>query len=173
MSIEIIQCTSNDAQKLQEISRTTFYDTFAHMNAEESMNAYLENAFQLKKIEEELATPFSEFYFIYDNEQLAGYLKVNVNEAQTEQMGDETLEIERIYIVDKFQQRGLGKHLLHKAIEVARSKMKKKIWLGVWERNIGALHFYNKMGFVQTGTHAFYMGDEEQTDLIMIKAIES
>ena len=30
---------------------------------------------------------------------------------------------------------------------------------------------YVGMGFVQTGTHSFYMGDEEQTDIIMTKTL--
>lgn len=28
-----------------------------------------------------------------------------------------------------------------------------------------------KMGFVQTGAHSFYMGDEEQIDMIMTKTL--
>ena len=32
---------------------------------------------------------------------------------------------------------------------------KKKIWLGVWEKNENAIAFYKKMGFVQTGVHSF------------------
>ncbi|WP_039790739.1 GNAT family acetyltransferase, partial [Paenibacillus riograndensis] len=39
--------------------------------------------------------------------------------------------------------------------------------LGVWEKNENAIAFYKKMGFVQTGSHSFYMGDEEQIDIIM------
>ena len=48
---------------------------------------------------------------------------------------------------------------------------KEKIWLGVWEKNENAIAFYKKMGFVQTGAHSFYMGDEEQMDFIMTKTL--
>ena len=48
---------------------------------------------------------------------------------------------------------------------------KKKIWLGVWEKNKNAIAFYKKQGFVQIGSHSFYMGDEEQIDLIMVKTL--
>jgi len=86
-------------------------------------------------------------------------------------MGDESLEIERIYIKKEFQKHGLGKYLLNKAIELAMECNKRKIWLGVWENNENAIGFYKKMGFVQTGTHSFYMGDDEQTDFIMTKTL--
>lgn len=100
---------------------------------------------------------------------MAGYLKVNIDGAQTEKMGNESLEIERIYIRSKFQKHGLGKYLLNTAMEIAIERNKKKIWLGVWEKNENALAFYKKMGFVQAGAHSFYMGDEEQIDFIMTK----
>jgi len=86
-------------------------------------------------------------------------------------MGDESLEIERIYIKSKFQKHGLGKQLLNKAIHIAKERDKKKVWLGVWENNANAIAFYQKMGFVQTGAHTFHMGDEEQIDFIMTKAL--
>lgn len=108
---------------------------------------------------------------MYFNNEVAGYLKVNTNDAQSEEMGNESLEVERIYIRNKFQRKGLGKYLINKAIEVAIGQIKKMIWLGVWEKNDKAIAFYKKMGFVQTGAHSFYMGDEEQIDLIMTKTL--
>lgn len=135
------------------------------------MNAYLERAFNLKQLEKELSNSFSQFFFVYFNYEVAGYLKVNTNDAQSEEMGDDSLEIERIYIKYKFQKHGLGKYLFNKAMEVAEDLNKKNIWLGVWEKNENAIAFYKKMGFVQAGAHSFYMGDEEQTDFIMTKTL--
>lgn len=94
-----------------------------------------------------------------------------MGEAQSEALGDDALEIERIYIRKNHQKHGLGKKLFNKAVEVALMLDKQKIWLGVWEKNENALAFYKKMGFVQQGQHSFYMGDEEQIDLIMVKSL--
>jgi len=171
MTIKIKKCTLEDSRKLQEISVETFNETFKHQNSSENMNAYLERAFNLKQVEKELSTIFSQFFFVYFNNEVAGYLKVNTNDAQSEEMGDKSLEIERIYIKKKFQKHGIGKYLLNKAMEIAMECHKKKVWLGVWEKNENAIAFYKKMGFVQTGAHSFYMGDEEQIDFIMIKTL--
>ncbi len=86
-------------------------------------------------------------------------------------MGNESLEVERIYIKSSFQKHGLGKYLLNNAIEIAIEHNKKNIWLGVWEKNENAIAFYKKLGFVQAGSHSFYMGDDEQVNLIMIKTL--
>ncbi|NIK72105.1 MULTISPECIES: N-acetyltransferase [unclassified Paenibacillus] len=171
MTVTIHKCDREDLPLLQQISIETFYDTFKDQNSPDQMKAYLERAFNAEKLEEEWSNPSSEFYFIVCDEEAAGYLKVNVDDAQTEKMGEEALEIERIYIRSGFQRQGLGKHLFDKALEIAIGHHKKKIWLGVWERNESAIAFYRKAGFVQTGAHSFYMGDEEQIDFIMSKTL--
>lgn len=171
MTINIKKCTLEDSRKLQEVSCETFNETFKHQNSPENMNAYLERAFNLKQLEKELSNISSQFFFVYFNNEVAGYLKVNTNDAQSEEMDDESLEIERIYIKNKFQKHGLGKYLLNKAMEIAMERNKRKVWLGVWEKNENAIAFYKKMGFVQTGAHSFYMGDEEQIDFIMNKTL--
>ncbi len=169
MTIKIKKCTLDDLQTLQEVAIETFYATFKDQNTDENMKAYLEKAFSEKQLEKELSNTYSQFFFVYFDNELAGYLKINTNDAQTEQMGSESLEIERIYIREKFQKFGLGKCLINKAEEIAKESSKKKVWLGVWEKNENAIGFYKKMGFVQAGTHSFILGDEEQTDYIMIK----
>ncbi|QHE60336.1 GNAT family N-acetyltransferase [Rossellomorea vietnamensis] len=171
MTIILKKCTIDDAHTLQEISYDTFNETFKHQNSPKNMKSYLEKAFNVEQVETELSHRSSHFYLVYVHEDVAGYLKVNTGDAQSEEMGHESLEIERIYIKRSFQKHGLGKYLLNKAIELAREQHLKNIWLGVWEKNENAISFYKKMGFVETGTHSFYMGDEEQTDLIMTKPI--
>ncbi|MBY0117102.1 GNAT family N-acetyltransferase [Paenibacillus sp. FSL L8-0435] len=171
MKIRIGICTIEQVCELQEISYETFNETFKAQNSPENMNAYLNKAFNREQLESELSMADSQFLFIYVDNQVAGYMKVNINDAQSEKMGEESLEIERVYIKKEFQKHGLGKVLLLKAIEMATEHHKTNIWLGVWEKNENAIAFYEKMGFVQTGAHAFYMGDEEQIDLIMTKKI--
>jgi ribosomal protein S18 acetylase RimI-like enzyme len=171
MTMHIKKCTLEDVHDLQDISYKTFNETFKDQNSQENMNAYLEKAFTVEQLEKELSNPSSQFFFIYFNHEIAGYLKVNTDDAQSEEMGEEALEVERIYISDNFQKQGLGEHLFNKALEIATTLNKKKIWLGVWEKNKNAIAFYRKQGFVQTGSHSFYMGDEEQTDFIMVKTL--
>jgi ribosomal protein S18 acetylase RimI-like enzyme len=171
MTIKIKKINHENFDELKEISIETFVDTFKQENSPENIKNYVEKAFRAEKLKEELANEFSDFYFIYYNDETAGYLKTNIDDSQTERMGDEALEIERIYIRTKFQRKKLGEHLIHKAVEVAKSINKKRVWLGVWEENYNALAFYNRMGFNPSGSHSFYMGAEKQTDIIMTKTL--
>ena len=53
----------------------------------------------------------------------------------------------------------------------AKQNKKKYVWLGVWEKNVNAIAFYEKMGFKQAGQHLFQIGNELQSDLIMKKIV--
>ena len=171
MNIKTKQCTLEDLQVLQEISVETFQATFGDQNSPDNMNAYLDKAFNLSQLKQEMTNVFSQFFFVYEHDEIVGYVKINMNDAQSEDAGSESLEVERIYIKNKFQRRGFGKYLLTLAIEKAKEYDKKEIWLGVWEKNTNAIHFYNEMGFMKTGEHSFFMGDEEQIDYIMTKQL--
>ncbi|MBD7908503.1 GNAT family N-acetyltransferase [Sporosarcina gallistercoris] len=171
MTTYIRKCNLKDVHELQKIAYETFEETFGPQNSPENLKAYLEKSFTVEQLEKEVAEPNSQFFFLYKSGEIAGYLKVNTGGAQTESMGEETLEIERIYVRQAFQKKGLGRYLLEKAIEVARECHKKRIWLGVWEKNENAIAFYRKKGFVQMDAHSFYMGDEEQVDWIMSKTL--
>lgn len=172
MMITVKKCTFDDVRDLQTISVETFSETFQEQNSPVHLNAYIERAYNLNQLKHELANPSSQFYFIYLDQELTGYLKVNTDEAQSEGIDDDSLEVERIYVKKEFQKHGLGKTLMNKAMEIAMEQKKKKIWLGVWEDNENAIAFYQKKGFVQTGSHPFFMGDDQQVDLIMIKILQ-
>lgn len=169
MKITISECTMDDIVTLREISYKTYNDTFGHLNTPANMQAYLEYAFDIEKLRYELSNCNSVFYFLYSDEELSGYLKLNEYAAQTDIHDPQSIEIERIYLTKESQGKGLGSILLNKAIDVANIRAKSYIWLGVWEKNDKALHFYKKNGFYVISNHSFFMGDDEQTDFIMRK----
>ena len=171
MNIILRKCTAEDLIELRELSIKTYYETFAHMNTDKDMEDYLENAFNIDKLCSELENKNSEFYFLYCNEKLSGYIKLNEAPSQTDINDKASLEIERIYVSSEFQGEGLGKYLMEKAINIAIERNKQYVWLGVWEKNEKAITFYKKNGFYETGTHSFFMGDDEQTDYVMRKNI--
>ncbi len=171
MSLSLRQCMITDLDELRQIAYQTYDDTFRDMNTPETMQAYLDMAFDQDKLRSELSNPQSTFFFLYKGDELAGYIKLNEGEAQTDLNNPQALEIERIYVKKEFQGQGLGKVLMQYAIEIAQNKKMRWVWLGVWEKNANAISFYQRSGFRVIGTHDFYMGEERQTDFIMRKDI--
>lgn len=167
ITVDIKEVSLNDLPLLQEISRQTFTETFFEHNTPENMKKYLEERFSEKKLSAELSNPESEFYFALCENRVIGYLKLNTGAAQTEPLSGNVLEIERIYVLKEFHGKNAGLILFEKALQRGAERKSEYIWLGVWEKNLRAIRFYTKNGFIESGRHIFRLGDEEQTDIIM------
>lgn len=168
--IELVK--SNELEQLRQLSITTFKTTFEDGGyTDEDFEKYFNEAYNLEQLNKELENKSSFTYFYKENKEIVGYFKLNINQAQSEEKGNEYLEIQRIYFLPKAQGGGRGKHVFEFAIEKARELKKTKIWLGVWEHNKQALNFYEKQGLRVTGEHDFYTGNVVDIDLIMEKEI--
>jgi len=165
--IHIKKVTQNNIDQLQKIGRQTFFETFSAGNTVENMTKYLEERFSIEKLTTELNDKNSEFYFATLDNNVIGYLKLNVGQSQTELQDDKALEIERIYILREFHGKNVGQLLYNRAIQIARQKKADYIWLGVFEGNPRAINFYKKNGFVEFDKHVFKLGNDEQTDIMM------
>lgn len=157
----------NDILILQNIGRQTFSETFTESNTAENMQKYLEEGFAIQKLTLELQNENSQFYFAQLEDVVLGYLKINFGASQTELKDNKAVEIERIYVLQAFQGKKIGQILYEKAMQIAKEVKAEYIWLGVWEENNKAIHFYTKNGFVPFDKHIFKLGDEEQTDIMM------
>ena len=165
--MEIRKANTQDIEKLKEIGRLTFFETFSSDNSEENMKEYLKNGFSTEKLNDELSDPNAEFYFCELKGEVIGYLKVNSGQSQTELKDNKAFEIERIYVLKEFHGKKAGQLLYDKALELAKSRRAGYVWLGVWEENPRAIRFYEKNGFVAFDKHIFKLGEDEQTDIMM------
>jgi ribosomal protein S18 acetylase RimI-like enzyme len=165
--LEVQRVQKADLLSLQEISRQTFFDTFADVNTPADMRQYLEENLSLEQLSKEWSHPATQFYMVKQHDEVLAYLKINEADAQTERREEASLEIERIYVRQADQGKGIGQFLLEFAIQITNDKKLKVIWLGVWEHNLKAIHFYQKNNFQFFGKHSFFLGQDEQTDLLM------
>lgn len=165
--IQITKVTLNNIGSLQEIGRRTFSETFAAVNTAANMQHYLDESFSIHKLTDELNDTNAAFYFAWLNEEVIGYLKLNFGASQTELKDDKAIEIERIYVLQAFHGKNVGQLLYQKALQIAEEMDADYIWLGVWEENMRAIRFYQKNGFTEFSKHAFQLGDDTQTDIMM------
>ncbi|WP_315108849.1 GNAT family N-acetyltransferase [Clostridium intestinale] len=163
----IKQCGLEDIEKIKYIGEKTFYETFSDQNTEEDMHNYLKENFFYEQIESEVKNDSSRFYIAENNTEVAAYMKINFDKAQTEVGHENTLEVQRIYALKEYQGKHIGKRLIEKAIELGKENNINYIWLGVWEHNLSAIKFYEKQGFEKFDTHVFKLGDDEQIDNLM------
>jgi len=166
-NFSIKECGLEDIEKIKYISERTFYETFSNENTEEDMENYLKENFSYDKLEREIKNEGSKLYIVEDDGEVIAYMKLNFDKAQTEPGHENTLEVQRIYVLDKYKGKNIGKSLMKKTIRIGKENNISYIWLGVWEHNIGAIRFYEKLGFEKFDNHIFVLGEDEQTDNLM------
>lgn len=171
MDYQIRVVTADDVAKLQEISRITFKDTFDPYTRSADMQKFLDEDYATDKLLAQINNPDSRFLFLIKGGEVAGYLKINVGAAQTEHLQENALEVERIYLLPKFQHQGLGNVLFDYALNIAQKEGKAYVWLGVYEHNVNAQHFYKRHGFHKVSQHVYQVGSDPQIDWLLLKKL--
>ena len=169
--IIIRYATIPDAELVADLSRKTFYETFGTHNTKENMDKFMKEQFTRESLIKEVSEPGNIFLLAMNEEKPVGYVRMREGEKYPEFGDRDSLEIARIYVVNKFIGTGVGKLMMQKCISLAKEIKKDIIWLGVWEKNKRAISFYTKWGFEKFAEHPFLLGDEVQTDWLMKKEI--
>lgn len=165
MEITIQPCSNVDV--IRNLSIETFTQTFKDSNTEKDLQDYIDRELNTDILQTQIDDARSIFYVADVDGIPAAFMKVNIDGAQTEPMGAQCLEIQRIYVLVQYKKHGLGSVLIEQAKKAAQQFGKSTIWLGVWEHNDAAIGFYEHKGFTKFSEHSFYMGDDEQVDYLM------
>jgi GNAT superfamily N-acetyltransferase len=170
--ITIRQAASQDAPLLAHLGAETFADTFGDDNTPENMAFYLSTAFSPEIQAAELAEPGSLFLIAEIDREPVGYARLKEGNPGLRIPGNRPVELVRLYARRQWLGQGVGAALMQACIKEAAHMGGDMLWLGVWERNPRAITFYQKWGFVQVGTQIFQMGDDPQTDRVMVLEIK-
>lgn len=170
--LEFRRGTIEDAQVIADLAARTFEQTFRPDNRPEDMEKYLASNFSLDQIKSELASPATIFLLAYEARQLIGYAKLEEADVPPSVSGPDPIELARIYVIKEKIGKGYGSALMGACLEVARNSGRRTLWLGVWQKNIHAISFYQNWGFVIAGTQLFMLGDDVQDDFIMERPVD-
>ncbi|HVG14839.1 MAG TPA: GNAT family N-acetyltransferase [Chitinophagaceae bacterium] len=171
MNIEVRYATTKDAALIADISRETFYETFADQNTEEDMDIFLNTQFTRGRLMLEVGTPGKTFLLAEEGDKIAGYAKLNENRHPEKVGSNNALELARLYVVKSMIGKGVGAVLMKTIIDIAAKKGKDTLWLGVWKENKRAIGFYKKWGFKVFDQCDFILGNDLQKDWLMKKKI--
>jgi diamine N-acetyltransferase len=170
MNFTIREASAADAIVIADISRQTFYETFAVDNTAEDMRIFLEEQFTRDSLIEEVGREAHHFFLAYDGNEIAGYVKLREDNTHPS-LPENSIEIARIYVLKPWIRKGVGNMLMQTCINYAKNKNSEVVWLGVWEKNGRAIEFYQKWGFEKFGETDFYLGNDIQRDWIMKKLL--
>jgi diamine N-acetyltransferase len=167
MNVSLRYATRKDAVLIADISRQTFYETFASYNTREDMDKFLKEQFTRGRLIMEVGAVENTFLLAYVDGEVGGYVKLRDGKRPKSLGTVPALEIARLYCVTQMIGKGVGKLLMQQSIDIARKMKKKLVWLGVWEKNQRAIDFYAKWGFTKFDETDFLLGNDLQRDWLM------
>lgn len=173
MNVDIRRASADDAELLARISRQSFDEAFSDhpANHPDDMKVYMDEAFAVSTLRSELADAKSLFLIAELGGETAGYAKFKFDVFDNGVVGERPIELCRLYALDKFIGKGVGKALMLEFFKIAEETNRDVAWLGVWEFNYRAQKFYEKSGFEKCGEHVFQLGSDPQTDWILQKKL--
>jgi GNAT superfamily N-acetyltransferase len=167
-SIHPILCTE-ELERLSHLAKVSFKDSFAHLTTEENMKKYLDTAFCLSQLKQELNDPRA-FFFVAKNPkgQFAGYAKLLKGKDGYDCIQSENpVQLVRLYVDPTLKGQGVGALIMEHVIEWAEDYGHDSLFLGVHHQNGTAIRFYENWGFEAVGTRTFLLGEEVQQDNLM------
>jgi len=170
--ITIRIATEQDAALIADLSRQTFYESFAAENTKENMDKFMSEQFTRQKLMDEIREPWLTFFLAFMMNEPVGYVKMRDSSVPLSLVNESCLEIARIYSVQHTIGKGVGKKLMQTCLDIATQRQKQILWLAVWEKNQRAIDFYHKWGFEKFGQQDFILGDEVQKDWLMKKMLK-
>ncbi|GAB3203857.1 GNAT superfamily N-acetyltransferase [Pontibacter aydingkolensis] len=149
--IEITPCTIADLYTLQDIAINSYGDHYLYLWHDGGM-WYIDRCFSDAALKKELKDPNAAFFLIHAQEQLVGFLKLNINAEFENYTAEEALELERIYLLKSASGQGIGRAVVNFTKAYAQSLNKKVIWLKAMDSS-KSVDFYEQNGFEKCGTY--------------------
>lgn len=135
------------------------------------MEHYLAHNFGHAQQLEEIRDSKRRIAVAWDADVAVGFFHLMQSEPDPSVTGPKPIELLRLYVVAGWHGRGVGAALMDECIAFARRDGFRTLWLGVWERNLRAQAFYRKYSFTRVGEHIFRLGNDDQTDHIMVRSL--
>ncbi len=152
----IRKAVPTDALNISSLAACVWVDTYAADGVFDKLSKYVHEELSEDKIHGVIRD--KTVYVCCEGDRLLGYVVIG-----PEQGG--RIEIETLYVLPRFQGKGIGKMLLGHVLE----SQSRTYWLSVWELNRKALGFYEKHGFKETGEMDFDLyGDKIRNVIVEI-----
>ena len=159
-----------DAAIMADLGRRTFTETFGHLYKPEDLALFLETHSE-ERWAAELGSPEFSIRLVEDEAIPAAYAKLGPPSLPFEPRAP-CIELRQFYVLKPWHGAGISKELMAWAIDEAKARGAKEMYLSVFVDNHRARRFYERYGFEFVQTYAFMVGSHADEDHIMRLVLE-
>ena len=153
-----------DALALAEFAQRTWVATFGDLYPPEDLAAYLVAKYGADIQRREIADGDTRYRLALRNHELVGYCMMGALDLPVDD--NEGVELHRLYVAEGVKGAGVAAALMQDAIDWARERGARAMYLSVWENNVRAQRFYRRFGFADHSVWDFMVGRVADRDYI-------
>ncbi len=161
------KATTGDAAQIAAIGATVWISTYAENGVEPSFARYVLEHFTAGAVQAGLAEPDRHYWVAALGEALLGFVELKLHERSACVPARAQAEVARLYVLERFTRRGVGRRLLEESLAFAAAQGTETAWLSAYERNDRALAFYRTHGWQECGEYAFELEGAQYRNLVL------
>ncbi|GAV20286.1 protease synthase and sporulation negative regulatory protein PAI 1 [Mariprofundus micogutta] len=164
--------TLEDVEAIIEIGRSTFARAYGAIVLPSDMESYLAKVFDSELIRSEILSLSVSYYLTESESNILAYAKL-VETSKPEYLVDANVaELVRLYVVPEVYGKGIGRLLLNTVRQEVIASGYSGWWLRVWEKNEGAIRFYERNNFRRVGREPYLIGVTANPVVLMFESFE-
>jgi diamine N-acetyltransferase len=160
-----------DIPLLCRLGAATFRETYRAISDPREVDEYADAHFTLEKVEGWFRKPCARTLLAFAGDAAVGYAHLRHAKVPACVSDRKAVELSRLYLLASAQGTGLGHAMMDAVLAQAAELQARTVWLGAYDRNVRALAFYARRGFVQVGTHEFEFGGQIYADPVLTRPV--
>ncbi|HWJ26996.1 MAG TPA: GNAT family N-acetyltransferase [Flavisolibacter sp.] len=162
-SLSIEPCTEADIPEISRIGYASYVPNYMYLwQAEKYGHWYMDLSFSEDSLRKQFEMSGAAFYLIYEDEIPVGMVKTVRGISVDGKEVNESIELEKIYILKEYAAKGIGSKVMTLLIADAKRSGCTKIWLKSMDSS-KSVTFYQKNGFEIIGHERLpYEGFKEE-----------
>jgi len=167
----IRHATLDDVPLLCRLGAATFRETYRAISDPREVDEYADEHFTSDRVADWFREPCARTLLAFTGDAAAGYAHLRHAKVPACVLDRKAIELRRLYLLGTAQGAGLGGAMMAALLAQAAELEARTIWLGAYDRNVRALAFYARRGFVQVGTHEFEFGGRIYADPVLTRPV--
>lgn len=163
---------AGDALCIGVLATQVFLDTYAPDGIRPALAREVLDHFATATIAALLRDPATTFVVAEGSGHMQGFVQLTRGATHVLVRADSAVELDRLYVLARFNGRGIGTRLLRHAEALAATQGASTLWLTAWVGNHHALAFYDRRGYQDTGATIYRFQDEEYENRVLVRALD-
>jgi len=159
-----------DSTRLSVLFKTVYIEVYATEGITFEFANFIEKRFSIEQIEHTIKKNPDQLLIAYLNGNPIGAAEVIYN-SMCPIRKVATPELSKLYVLRRFNGKGIGYSLLIEAEEQLRQKGYKDLYLEVYTKNDHAISFYERQGYQKIGSADFPMEHNVYKNWVMNKSL--